>query len=61
MKFYDVKNKRHVNVPSGDIMKKKTTKNWRTTHFFVGELGDGRLVYKIASKDDYSRSNYPLV
>tara|TARA_Y100000004_G_scaffold196908_1_gene268702 strand:- start:1735 stop:1920 length:186 start_codon:yes stop_codon:yes gene_type:complete len=60
MKFYDVKNKRHVNVPSGDIMKKKTTKNGRTTHFFVGELSDGREVYKIVSKDDYARASYPM-
>ncbi len=55
MKFYDVKNREHVDVPVAG--KKPVDTRGGTRHMVWGETADGRRVTKFVSKEVYDETD----
>lgn len=54
MQFFDVKNRRKIDVPVVD--KKEIKVRGGVRYMVVGRTPDGRKVTKFVSKEDYARS-----
>lgn len=53
IKFYDLKNKGHVEIPSNKVVKKQLVNGKQTRYQIIGTTADNRQVYKFVSKADF--------
>lgn len=64
MKFYDLKNREHVEVPDNKIKKKKIVRETKSgkqvRHQLIGDH-NGREVYKFVSAADFDKLDVPEV
>jgi hypothetical protein len=61
VEFYDVKLKKKVSIPEGDVRKTTfTTKNGQVRYGLRAKTSDGRNLTKFVSKGDWDKLNVPV-